>query len=171
MLPNPHPKANPLRNPRTRRISTWTILRMTTYRQRILPYLKQRKRIFPRTRTRQTQDSKDSFKTVEQTPPPNSPGPIRHSPDTFSLRRKSLADHTTSTPFQPPVASTPMVPAHTGAIPKTCRHDTQIGPGASTSAGNTPKLPRKKHTWLSVSREYPQASYPGSTQENGHGSS
>ena len=36
-----------------------------------------------------------------------------------------------------------MVPTNTGAIPKTRRYDTQIGPGASTSAGNTPKLPRR----------------------------
>ena len=36
-----------------------------------------------------------------------------------------------------------MVPANTGAIPKTRRHDTRIGPGASASAGNTPKLPRQ----------------------------
>ena len=30
-----------------------------------------------------------------------------------------------------------------GAIPKTRRYDTRIGPGASTSAGNTPHLPRQ----------------------------
>ena len=36
-----------------------------------------------------------------------------------------------------------MVPSHTGTIPKTRQVDTQIGPGASTSAGNTPRLPRK----------------------------
>ena len=36
-----------------------------------------------------------------------------------------------------------MVPAHTGAIPKIHRCDTRIGPGASTSADNTPKLSRQ----------------------------
>ena len=36
-----------------------------------------------------------------------------------------------------------MVPTNTGAIPKTRRYDTRIGPGASTSAGNTPKLPKR----------------------------
>ena len=36
-----------------------------------------------------------------------------------------------------------MVPSNTGTIPKTRQVDTQIGLGASTSAGNTPRLPRK----------------------------
>ena len=64
--------------------------------------------------------SNDSFRTIGQSSPPHSPHPPGHSPDSFPLQRKTLADHSVSTPFQPLVASTPMVPAHTGAIPKTC---------------------------------------------------
>ena len=90
-----------------------------------------------------SEDSDGSFKTVEQTPSPKPPVPKGHSPHTFSLRRDPLADPNVSTPFHPPVASTPMVPSHTGTIPKTRQLDTQIGPGASTSAGNTPRLPRQ----------------------------
>jgi len=81
--------------------------------------------------------SNDSFKTTKQPP-----RPYVHSPDSFSLTRKSVLDQTASTSFQPPVASTPMVPTTTGARPKPHRYGTRIATGASASADNTPKLAR-----------------------------
>ena len=101
-----------------------------------------------------SEDSEGSFKTVEQTPPPQTPEPRGRS-----LQRDPLADPDTSTPFNPPVASTPMVPSHTGTIPKTRQVDTQIGPGASTSAGNTPRLPVKTYGALYQQRT-PQGQLP-----------
>ena len=82
--------------------------------------------------------SNDSFKTIKQP----SPRPYVHSPDSFSLTRKPFIDQTASTSFQPPVASTPMVPTNTGARPKTPRYGIRIASGASASADNTPKLAR-----------------------------
>ena len=72
--------------------------------------------------------SDDSSKTIEQ----SSPLP----------RKKPFIGQTVSTSFQPPVASTPMVPTNTGARPKTHRYGTRIGSGASASADSTPKLAR-----------------------------
>ena len=66
-----------------------------------------------------------------------------HTPDAFPPVRRPLADYSTSTSFQPDSVSTPIVPTSTGAIPKTHRYNTRIGPRASASAGTTPKVPRR----------------------------
>ena len=88
-------------------------------------------------------DSDSSFKTVGQPSPYTTRKAELHSPDAFPPTRRPIADYTTSTSFQPDSASTPIVPTNTGAIPKTHRYNTRIGPRASASAGTTPKVPRR----------------------------
>ena len=88
-------------------------------------------------------DSDSSFKTVGQPSPYTTRKTELHTPDAFPPVRRPLADYSTSTSFQPDSVSTPIVPTSTGAIPKTHRYNTRIGPRASASAGTTPKVPRR----------------------------